>query len=177
MRCREEKECTLGRRLSRPSTFRWTDQDLREHVPSRQANLARGRRVELDRGKHLRGSGQADRYRRTAATSVANKCPLWFGLNVRGQRGGGSPFGCERFWQILRGPLAHRRPTDRDRPIGGRGPSVGIVSGLLRRRAEGGPHDSDTSLGEPRRLFSVRQCSLQEAPSTRAGSAPMLSIF
>ena len=44
---------------------------------------------------------------------------------------------------------------------------MGIVSGLLRRRAEGGPHDSDSSLGEPKRLFGVRQSSLQEAPSTR----------
>ena len=94
----------------KPTTFRrWTDQDLRGHVPSTHANLARERRVELDGGKHLRGSGQAERYRgnlscRKMSPLVRVKCPT--------PERGGSPFGCKRFWQILRGPLAHRRPTD-----------------------------------------------------------------
>ena len=60
-----------------------------------------------------------------------------------------SLFGCERFWQILKGPLAHRRPIDR-------GPRVGFVSGLqlaclsTRARPKGAPMIPATAWVKPR---------------------------
>ena len=153
----------------KPTTFRWTDQDLRGHVPSTHANLARERRVELDGGKHLRGSGQAERYRgnlscRKSSPLVRVKCPP--------PERGGSPFGCERFWQILRGPLAHRRPTDR--PIGGGAQAWALCPDCFGAGPKGVPMIPTPAWVNPRG-FSVSgspHCRRRR----RRGSAP-LSIF
>ena len=99
-------------------------------------------------GKHESGRRRCKKTRRRLfGQSVARSVPLLASAKSERERERESLFGCERFWQILKGPLAHRRPCDRAtaaqvwalRPA---------CLGSHSRQAKGGPNDSSAGLGE-----------------------------